>query len=56
MGIHLQARAGEFGFLTFEENWNDSKEKKIYVLKSSVSWKDIAESKGGSIRLSDIQK
>ncbi len=43
-GIHLQARAGEFGFLTGEEKWNDWKDKKIlYVLKSSVSWKEIAE-------------
>ncbi len=44
MGIHLQARAGEFGFLTIEVNWNDLKDKKkMYVLKSSVSWKDIGE-------------
>jgi hypothetical protein len=44
MGIHLQARAGEFRFLTGEEKLNDRKDKKIlYVLKSSVSWKEIAE-------------
>jgi hypothetical protein len=36
MRIHLQARAGEFGFLTGEEKWNDWKDNKIlYVLKSS---------------------
>ncbi len=31
-------------FLTFEEIWNDSKDKKIvYILKSSVSWKVSSE-------------
>jgi hypothetical protein len=44
MGIHRQARAGEFGFLTFKEIGNDSKDKKIvYILKSSVSCKVNAE-------------
>jgi hypothetical protein len=43
MGIHLQARTGDFGFLTIEESLNDLKDKKMYVLKSSVSWKDIGE-------------
>jgi hypothetical protein len=42
--IHRQARSGELEFLTFEEIRNDSKDKKIvYILKSSVSWKVIAE-------------
>jgi hypothetical protein len=57
VGIQSQARAGELGFLTFEEIQNDSKDKKIlYILKSSVSWKTLVKSKGGSIRFSDIQK
>jgi hypothetical protein len=44
VGIHLQARVGELGFLTGENKLKDSKDKKIlYVLRSSVSWKDIAE-------------
>ncbi len=44
MGIHLQARVEEFRFLTGEEKRNDQNDKKIlYVLKSPVSWKDIAE-------------
>jgi hypothetical protein len=47
VGIHLQDRVGEFRFLTGEEKQNDWKDKKIlYVLKSSVSWKDIAEKEG----------
>ncbi len=29
VGIHLQARVGEFGFLTGEEKCNDRKHKKI---------------------------
>ncbi len=44
MGIYRQAMAGVMGFLTFEEIWNDSKDKEIMcILKSSVSWKDIGE-------------
>ncbi len=44
MGIRRQARVGVSGFLTFEEIWNDSKDKKIvYIFKSSVSLKVIAE-------------
>jgi hypothetical protein len=29
VGIHRQARAGELGFLTFEEIYNDLKDKTI---------------------------
>jgi hypothetical protein len=44
MGIHRQAMVGVMGFLTFEENRNDSKDEKImYILKSSVSWKFSSE-------------
>ncbi len=44
MGIHGQAMVQVMGFLTYEEIWNDSKNKKIvYILKSSVSWKVSSE-------------
>jgi hypothetical protein len=47
MGIHWQAMAGKWGFLTLEEIPNDSKNKKImYTLKSSVSWKVSSEKQG----------
>ncbi len=47
MGIHRQAMAGVMGFLTFEEIWNDSKNKKIvFILKSFISWKVSSEKLG----------
>ena len=35
--------AGEFGFLQLKKIEMTQKTKKLYVLKSSVSWKDIGE-------------
>ncbi len=57
MGIHLQARAGEFRFLTGEEKWNDWKEKKYYMYWSPLyPGKTLLKSKGGTIRFSDMEK
>ncbi len=57
MGIHLQARAGEFRFLTGEEKWNDRKHKKNCKYWSPLyPGKMLLKSKGGSINFSDIQK